>query len=112
MLHWFADPNRRYAAKTGFRPFAIGLGADEMIYGFPAIRGSTAKNRTQVRSKGGAAAFREIVRWLKDGNGVAILKFFGVSLAAFRIAGGILLFIMGLDMARNERDPKRERHAG
>ena len=32
-------------------------------------------------------------------SGVAILKFFGVSLAAFRIAGGILLFIMGLDMA-------------
>ena len=35
-------------------------------------------------------------------SGVAILKFFGVSLAAFRIAGGILLFIMGLDMARND----------
>jgi multiple antibiotic resistance protein len=35
-------------------------------------------------------------------SGVAILQFFGVSLAAFRIAGGILLFIMGLDMARND----------
>lgn len=35
-------------------------------------------------------------------SGVGILKFFGVSLAAFRIAGGILLFIMGLDMARND----------
>ena len=35
-------------------------------------------------------------------SGVAILKFFGVSLAAFRIAGGILLVIMGLDMARND----------
>jgi multiple antibiotic resistance protein len=34
-------------------------------------------------------------------TGVAILRFFGVSLAAFRIAAGILLFIMGLDMARN-----------
>jgi lysophospholipid acyltransferase (LPLAT)-like uncharacterized protein len=40
--------------------------------GFPAIRGSTAKNTEQVKSKGGAAAFREIVRWLRAGNGVAI----------------------------------------
>ena len=35
-------------------------------------------------------------------SGVAILKFFGISLPAFRIAGGVLLFIMGLDMARND----------
>lgn len=40
--------------------------------GFPAIRGSAAKKRHQIRQKGGAAAFREIVRWLKDGNCVAI----------------------------------------
>src|ERR1700740_1704104 len=31
-----------------------------------------------------------------------ILKFFGVSLPAFRIAGGILLFLLGLDMARDD----------
>ena len=35
-------------------------------------------------------------------SGVAILKFFGISLPAFRIAGGVLLFLMGLDMARND----------
>jgi len=35
-------------------------------------------------------------------SGVAILKFFGVSLPAFRIAGGVLLFLMGLEMARND----------
>src|SRR5580692_9566550 len=35
-------------------------------------------------------------------SGLAILQFFGVSLPAFRIAGGILLFLMGLDMARND----------
>jgi lysophospholipid acyltransferase (LPLAT)-like uncharacterized protein len=40
--------------------------------GFPAIRGSAAKKRHQIREKGGAAAFREIVRWLKAGNCVAI----------------------------------------
>ncbi len=35
-------------------------------------------------------------------SGLGILRFFGVSLPAFRIAGGILLFLMGLDMARDD----------
>ena len=35
-------------------------------------------------------------------SGLALLQFFGVSLPAFRIAGGILLFLLGLDMARND----------
>jgi multiple antibiotic resistance protein len=35
-------------------------------------------------------------------SGLSLLQFFGVSLAAFRIAGGILLFLLGLDMARDD----------
>jgi multiple antibiotic resistance protein len=35
-------------------------------------------------------------------TGVALLQFFGISLPAFRIAGGVLLFLMGLDMARGD----------
>jgi len=35
-------------------------------------------------------------------TGIALLQFFGISLPAFRIAGGILLFLMGLDMARGD----------
>src|ERR1700722_7851225 len=35
-------------------------------------------------------------------SGLALLQFFGVSLPAFRIAGGILLFLLGLDMARGD----------
>lgn len=34
--------------------------------------------------------------------GLNILKFFGISMDAFRIAGGLLLFLMGLDMARGD----------
>lgn len=33
-------------------------------------------------------------------TGLALLEFFGISLPAFRIAGGIILFLLGLDMAR------------
>lgn len=35
-------------------------------------------------------------------SGLAILDFFGISLPAFRIAGGVILFLLGLDMVRND----------
>ena len=40
--------------------------------GFPAIRGSSTKAWDKAKPKGGAAAFREVLRWLKGGGGVAI----------------------------------------
>jgi multiple antibiotic resistance protein len=35
-------------------------------------------------------------------TGLSLLAFFGISLPAFRIAGGIILFLMGLEMVRGE----------
>ena len=35
-------------------------------------------------------------------TGLAVLEFFGISIAAFRIAGGVLLFLLGLEMVRED----------
>ncbi len=35
-------------------------------------------------------------------TGLGLLRFFGISMGAFRIAGGILLLLMGLDMTRGD----------
>src|SRR5678815_1334005 len=35
-------------------------------------------------------------------TGLSLLQFFGISLPAFRIAGGIILLLLGLEMARDD----------
>jgi|APCry1669190591_1035303.scaffolds.fasta_scaffold08491_2 lysophospholipid acyltransferase (LPLAT)-like uncharacterized protein len=40
--------------------------------GFPAIRGSAAKNASAAKAKGGAQAFRDVLKWIKGGGGIAI----------------------------------------
>src|SRR6185295_9492699 len=35
-------------------------------------------------------------------TGLSLLAFFGISLPAFRIAGGVILFLLGLDMVRDD----------
>jgi len=35
-------------------------------------------------------------------SGLSLLEFFGISLAAFRIAGGAILFLLGLEMVRDD----------
>lgn len=39
-------------------------------------------------------------------TGLSLLAFFGISLPAFRIAGGVILFILGLDMVRDNQSAK------
>ena len=40
-------------------------------------------------------------------SGVYILHFFGISIGSFRIAGGLLLFLLSVDMLRAQ--PSRQR---
>ena len=58
------------------------------------------------------AAFSLVFLGLIYFTGLAILQFFGVSMAAFRIAGGILLFLLGLDMARDNFTARLADEAG
>lgn len=44
--------------------------------------------------------------------GVGVLQYFGISMPAFRIAGGIMLFLLGLEMARDDFTAKFEPAAG
>lgn len=47
-------------------------------------------------------AFAAVLMALVYFSGLTILDFFGISLPAFRIAGGLILFLLGLDMVRND----------
>lgn len=40
--------------------------------GFPSIRGSSAKKSDLAKNKHGEQAFRDMVKWVKDGGGIAI----------------------------------------
>ncbi len=44
--------------------------------------------------------------------GLTILSFFGITLAAFRIAGGLLLFYIAFEMIFEKRQERHERSAG
>lgn len=65
-----------------------------------ATAGASARQRLSVSALicGFIAVFLVVFFF----SGLALLQFFGISLAAFRIAGGILLLLLGLDMTRGD----------
>lgn len=65
-----------------------------------ATVGASLRQRASVSFFICAFAFLFLLFFLFTGLG--LLQFFGISLAAFRIAGGILLLFLGLDMARGD----------
>lgn len=64
----------------------------------------TARRRIALR----AAAIGILVLLAFAAFGEALLAFIGISMAAFRVAGGILLFLTALDMLFERRTKRRE----
>jgi hypothetical protein len=67
-LGWAQDPR----AVISLSPDGEFIAKAMERIGFPAIRGSSRKDSDPTKEKRGAGAFRDILRWLKDGGGVAI----------------------------------------
>ena len=65
-----------------------------------ATAGASLRQRISVSAM--ICAFAVAVLAFFFFTGLGLLQFFGISLAAFRIAGGILLLLLGLDMARED----------
>ena len=65
-----------------------------------ATAGATLRQRISVSAL--ICAFAAVFLAFFLFTGLGLLQFFGISLAAFRIAGGILLLFLGLDMARDQ----------
>lgn len=72
-------------------------------------QGMPAKRRRNIALRGVVVAF--FVLSLFAIFGEAVLGFVGISMAAFRIAGGILLFLTALDMLFQRRTKRREDQA-
>lgn len=65
-----------------------------------ATAGATARQRLSVSAL--ICVFIVVFLAFFFFTGLGLLQFFGISLAAFRIAGGILLLLLGLDMTRSD----------
>jgi multiple antibiotic resistance protein len=71
--------------------------------------GSTARARRAIAVRAVTIGFGILV--LFGFFGEAVLGFAGISMAAFRIAGGLLLFLTALDMLFERRSKRREDQA-
>ena len=65
-----------------------------------ATAGATLRQRVSVSAL--ICVFAAVFLAFFFFTGLGLLQFFGISLAAFRIAGGVLLLLLGLDMARGD----------
>lgn len=68
--------------------------------------GMSAKQRKNVAARAAFTSFLVLVIFMLLGN--FIFKFFGISLPAFRVAGGIIIFGIGYKMLRGR--PTTEKH--
>lgn len=69
-------------------------------------QGATARERRSIALR--AALTAMFILALFAAFGEAVLGFAGISMAAFRVAGGVLLFLTALDMLFERRTKRRE----
>jgi len=72
-------------------------------------QGMSARERFFVALRSSAIAISILTLFGLVGE--QVLGFVGISMPAFRIAGGILLFLTALDMLFERRTPRREQHS-
>lgn len=72
-------------------------------------QGMTARERRAIAMRSCVISFAILLLfgWLGD----AVLGFIGITMPAFRIAGGVLLFLTALDMLFERRSKRREEQA-
>jgi multiple antibiotic resistance protein len=79
------------------------LGAVPVYLAMTAADSREHRRRTALR----ASISMFVILAVFAASGVFILRFFGISLGSFRIAGGVLLFLLAVDMVRAQ--PSRQR---
>lgn len=73
-------------------------------------QGMTPKQRAEIATRACVTAVGVLTVFALAGE--AVLGFIGISMAAFRISGGMLLFLTALDMLFERRTKRREEQAG
>ena len=82
-------------------------GCAPIYAGLSAAAGPAQKRAMAIRAVGVAAAILFVFALF----GEALLRGLGISLASFRIAGGIMLFLIALEMVFEKRTQRREDRA-
>ncbi len=72
-------------------------------------QGRTAQERNRIAMRAIGVAFGLLMLFALAGKG--LLEVIGVGLPAFRISGGLLLFLIAVDMLFEHRSERREKHA-
>jgi multiple antibiotic resistance protein len=98
------------AAITAFVTLFVVIDPPGLAPLFVALtKGMTAAHRRAIAAR--SVVIAAVLLTAFGAFGEALLGFVGISMPAFRIAGGILLFLTALDMLFERRRPRREGQA-
>jgi len=104
------DPALLDAALTTFVTLLVVIDPIGLTPIFIALTaGMDARARRRIGLRGVAVAF--FILALFGLGGDQLLKLVGISMPAFRISGGIMLFLIALDMLFESRSARREKNA-